>query len=361
MKKLEARPSLVRTAVSFPAEAMRKKRRPCSSLAPSEDGGVTPGLLDGADGSMHQCSSTATLSGAAGQRLATVKPTHSDESLAELFALIESNPCLWKNDSRSFKNLRLKRRLWDRFAIHLQKHFPMLGPFTGDNLRYVYSIKRRQYYDELKDKTGRTKNGELEYTGRWKFFDCLSFLRVHSEPFRAAVISPLLHFEKEQLIELEEDSDDVLLEDGDGSVVEPDEPSILPDSVSAPPEQPAVVIDELATDCVEYINRIESPSAPPAAKKVRLSQASVDVKPLLGVATCSSGGGINTGPHVESVQSLSPAASGYYDECDQFGNIIANYMRRLSDEDRLEFHCHIMSCTKDFFKCFTRFSERRRP
>lgn len=138
MKKLEARPSLVRTAVSFPAEAMRKKRRPCSSLAPSEDGGVTPGLLDGADGSMHQCSSTATLSGAAGQRLATVKPTHSDESLAELFALIESNPCLWKNDSRSFKNLRLKRRLWDRFAIHLQKHFPMLGPFTGGEFDFLF-------------------------------------------------------------------------------------------------------------------------------------------------------------------------------------------------------------------------------
>nr|XP_050049077.1 uncharacterized protein LOC126545316 [Dermacentor andersoni] len=359
MKKLEAGPALVRAAVSFPAEAMRKKRRPCSSLAPSEDGGVTPGLPDGAGGSMHQCSSTATLSEGAGQRLATVKPTHSDESLAELFALIESNPCLWKNDSRSFKNLRLKRRLWERFALHLQKHFPMLGPFTGDNLRYVYSIKRRQYYDELKDKTGRAKNGELEYTGRWKFFDCLSFLRVHSEPFRAAVISPLLHFEKELLIELEEDNDDVLLDDGDGVIMEPDEPSILPDSVSAPPVQPGVANDELATeDCAEYTNRLESPSAPQPAKKVRLSPDSVDVTPLLPLATCSSGGS-NTGPHVESVQSLS--AGGYYDECDQFGNIIANYMRRLSDEDRLEFHCHIMSCTKDFFKCFTRFSERRRP
>ncbi|XP_070384340.1 uncharacterized protein [Dermacentor albipictus] len=196
MKKLEARPALVRAAVSFPAEAMLKKRRSCSSLAPCEDGGVTPGLPDGADGSMHQCSSTATLSGGAGQRLATVKPTHSDESLAELFALIESNPCLWKNDSRSFKNRRLKRRLWDRFAVHLQKHFPMLGPFAGDNLRYVYSIKRQQYYDELKDKTQWTKNGELEYAGRWKFFDCLSFLRVHSKSYRAAVISPLLHFEE---------------------------------------------------------------------------------------------------------------------------------------------------------------------
>ncbi|XP_065289321.2 uncharacterized protein [Dermacentor albipictus] len=360
MKKLEARPALVRAAVSFPVEAMRKKRRPCSSLAPSEDGGITPGLPDGADGSMHQCSSTATLSGGAGQRLATVKPTHSDESLAELFALIESNPCLWKNDSRSFKNLRLKRRLWERFAVHLQKHFPMLGPFTGDNLRYVYSIKRRQYYDELKDKTGRAKNGELEYTGRWKFFDCLSFLRVHSEPFRAAVISPLLHFEKELLIELEEESDDALLDDGDGVIMEADEPSILPDSVSAPPAQPGVANDEVATeDCAEYTNRLESPSAPQPAKKVRLSPDSVDVTPLLPLATCSSSGGSNTGPHVESVQSLS--AGGYYDECDQFGNIIANYMRRLSDEDRLEFHCHIMSCTKDFFKCFTRFSERRRP
>ncbi|KAK8785062.1 hypothetical protein V5799_008573 [Amblyomma americanum] len=68
-----------------------------------------------------------------------------------------------------------------------------------DNLRYVYSIKQRHYHDELKNKTARTKSGELEYTGRWKFFDCLSFLCVHSEPFRAAVVSPMLHFEEEQL------------------------------------------------------------------------------------------------------------------------------------------------------------------
>ncbi|KAH6946950.1 hypothetical protein HPB50_016239 [Hyalomma asiaticum] len=326
---------------------MRKKRRPCSSLAPSEVAGVTPALADGS--SMQHCSSSATLAGVAEQRLATVKPTHSDESLAELFALIESNPCLWKNDSKSFKNLRLKRRLWNRFAVHLQKQFPMLGPFTGDNLRYVYSIKRRQYYDELKDKTGRTKTGELEYTGRWKFFDCLSFLRVHSEPFRNA-------------LELDEESDDVLLDDGDGSVLETDEPSILPDSVSAPPEPLVVGNDELApNDCVEYI--LDSPSAPPPPKKTRTSTAGLDVKPAVPVASCSNTGNPNANllPQVESVQSLSTAVSGFYDECDQFGNIIANYMRRLSDEDRLEFHCHIMSCTKDFFKCFTRFNDKRRP
>ncbi|KAL1439222.1 hypothetical protein MTO96_010262 [Rhipicephalus appendiculatus] len=298
---------------------MRKKRRPCSSLAPGEDGRMTPELPDR---SMQQCSGSATVSGVAEQRLATVKPAHSDESLAELFALIESNPCLWKNDSKSFKNLRLKRRLWNRFAVHLQKHFPMLGPFTGDNLRYVYSIKRRQYYDELKDKTGRTKTGELEYTGRWKFFDCLSFLRVHSEPFRTAVISPLLHFEREQLVELDEEGDDAPLDDGDGSVLEPDEQSILPDSVSAPPEPQAVTNDEPGTAAPSDNNAV---------------------------------------PQVESLQSQSPAVGGYYDECDQFGNIIANYMRRLSDEGRLEFHCHIMSCTKDFFKCFTRFNDKRRP
>uniref|UniRef100_A0A131YQZ0 Subfamily of SANT domain n=1 Tax=Rhipicephalus appendiculatus TaxID=34631 RepID=A0A131YQZ0_RHIAP len=336
---------------------MRKKRRPCSSLAPGEDGRMTPELPDR---SMQQCSGSATVSGVAEQRLATVKPAHSDESLAELFALIESNPCLWKNDSKSFKNLRLKRRLWNRFAVHLQKHFPMLGPFTGDNLRYVYSIKRRQYYDELKDKTGRTKTGELEYTGRWKFFDCLSFLRVHSEPFRTAVISPLLHFEREQLVELDEEGDDAPLDDGDGSVLEPDEQSILPDSVSAPPEPQAVTNDEPGTgDGVEFI--IDTPSAPPPTKKIRSSTTCLDVKPFLPVAPSSSTSDNNAVPQVESLQSQSPAVGGYYDECDQFGNIIANYMRRLSDEGRLEFHCHIMSCTKDFFKCFTRFNDKRRP
>ncbi|KAL3187639.1 hypothetical protein MRX96_025124 [Rhipicephalus microplus] len=337
---------------------MRKKRRPCSSLVSSVDARMTPSLPDR---SMQQCSSSATVSGVAEQRLATVKPAHSDESLAELFALIESNPCLWKNDSKSFKNLRLKRRLWNRFAIHLQKHFPMLGPFTGDNLRYVYSIKRRQYYDELKDKTGRTKTGELEYTGRWKFFDCLSFLRVHSEPFRTAVISPLLHFEKEQLLEMDEEGDDALLDDADAIVLEPDDQSTLPDSVSVLPEPLAAPNDEVETvDGVEYI--IGTPSAPTPAKKFRPSSTSLDVKPLLPVAPSSSSSMDNSVvPQVESLQSLSPAAAGYYDECDQFGNIIANYMRRLSDEDRLEFHCHIMSCTKDFFKCFTRFHDKRRP
>ncbi|KAH7931906.1 hypothetical protein HPB52_025136 [Rhipicephalus sanguineus] len=110
---------------------------------------------------MQRCSRSVTVSGVAQQRLATVKPAQSDESLAELFALIESNPCLWRNCSKSFEKLRLKRRLWDRFAVHLQKHFPMLGQFTGDNLWYVYGIERRQYYAEFKDKTRLTKTGKL--------------------------------------------------------------------------------------------------------------------------------------------------------------------------------------------------------
>lgn len=336
--------------------SMRKKRRPCFSLASSEDSGVAPGL-----GSMHQCSSTAVVPVVAEQRLTAAKPIHSDESLAVLFALIESNPCLWKNDSRSFKNLRLKRCLWERFAVHLQKLFPMLGPFTADNLRYVYSIKRRQYYDELKDKTGRTKSGELEYTGRWKFFDCLSFLRVHSEPFRPAVTSPLLHFEKDQMLEQEEGSDDVLLDDGEPSVVEPDESSILPDSILEPSE--VVVNDDPAANvCVVYSNDLSSQaSSPRPTKKARLSALSLGVQSLVPVDTCSSSSGSIAIPQVESVQPPTTAAGGYYDECDQFGNIIANYMRRLSDEDRLEFHCHIMSCTKDFFKCFTRLNNKRRP
>ncbi|XP_065305204.1 uncharacterized protein [Dermacentor albipictus] len=329
---------------------MRKKRRPCFSLASSEDSGVAPG-------SMHPCSSTAVVPVVAEQRLTAAKPIHSDESLAELFALIESNPCLWKNDSRSFKNLRLKRCLWKRFAVHLQKLFPMLGPFTADNLRYVYSIKRRQYYDELKDKTARTKSGELEYTGRWKFFDCLSFLRVHSEPYRLAVTSPLLHFEKDQLLELEEENDDVLLDDGEASVVEPDESSILPDSILESSE--VLVNDEPAANvCAVYSNDLSfEASSPRPTKKARLSASSFGVQSLVPVDTCSSSS--NAVTQVDSLQPPTTAVGGYYDECDQFGNIIANYMRRLSDEDRLEFHCHIMSCTKDFFKCFTRFNKRR--
>ncbi|KAH6946575.1 hypothetical protein HPB50_014056 [Hyalomma asiaticum] len=327
---------------------MRKKRRPCSILASNEDSGVAPCLPD-----VSMYSSVVPMVSTP-QRLTVVKPIHQDESLVELFALIESNPCLWKNDSRNFKNLRLKRRLWDRFAVHLQKRFPMLGPFTADNLRYVYSIKRRQYYDELKDKTVRTESGELEYSGRWKFFDCLSFLRVHSEPFRTAVTNPMFHFETDQLLELEDESDDVLLDDGETSAVEPDELCILPDSILGPSEvhvndKPAVSVS------VAYASDRRSPSSPPPTKKARLLSSILSVQPE---ATCKDV------PRVESVHSLSPAVGGLYDECDQFGNIIANYMRRLSDKDRLEFHCHIMSCTKDFFKCFMRFnnpqSERRK-
>lgn len=295
---------------------------------------------------------TVHAGGANEQRLVS-KPVHSDESLVELFALIESNPCLWKNDSRGFKNLRLKRRLWDRFATHLTSRFPMLGPFTADNLRYVYSIKRRQYYDELKEKTVRTKTGQLEYNGRWKFFDCLSFLRVHSEPFRLPVVSPLLNFEQEQMIGLEEEGDEPFLDDGEASIVETDESSILPDNALTPPallakEEHPVTPRNLIGPDVPILD------VPPAAKKARLS---ADAKSLAVPHLQASGSATGT-PRVESVQSLN-AVSGYYDECDQFGNIIANYMRRLSEQDRLEFHCHIMSCTKDFFSCFSRFTSKR--
>ncbi|CAN7949915.1 unnamed protein product [Ixodes hexagonus] len=162
---------------------MRKKGRPCPALESSEAGIEVDGSLE----------AMGTLA----------KPVHSDESLAELFALIESNPCLWKNDSTHFKNLLLKRRLWTRFAAHLQERFPMLGPFTPDNLKYVYSIKRRQYYDELKEKTVRSRSGVLEYTGRWKFFNALGFLRVHSEPFRPSMLSPELNFEEEQMVSIQ--------------------------------------------------------------------------------------------------------------------------------------------------------------
>ncbi|KAH7983558.1 hypothetical protein HPB52_012570 [Rhipicephalus sanguineus] len=337
---------------------MRKKRRACSSLAPSKTGGLTAGLPDR---SMQQYSINATMSGVAEQRLETLKPTHSDESLAELFALIESNPCLWKSDSKNFKNVRLKRRLWDRFAVHLQKYFPQLGPFTADNLRYVYSIKRRQYYDELKDKTGRTETGDLEYTGRWKFFDCLSFLRVHSEHFRSAVVSPLLHFEGEQLRVLGEERCDMQLEEGEGTLMEPDELSILPDSVWVPSKPPGVANDKPGTsDSTEHV--LDTPSARPPAKRISSSTAPLNLMPILPVSTFNSSiSNNNAVPHIESVQSLSPTMSGYYDECDQLGNIIANYMRRLSYQDRLEFHCHIMSCTKDFFNCCTRFNGKQRP
>lgn len=297
----------------------------------------------------------ASMHGGANEPRLVTKPVHSDESLVELFALIESNPCLWKNDSRGFKNLRLKRRLWDRFAAHLTSRFPMLGPFTPDNLRYVYSIKRRQYYDELKEKTVRTKTGELEYNGRWKFFDCLSFLRVHSEPFRMPVVSPLLHFEQEQMIGLEEEGDEAFLDDGDASIAETDESSILPDSVLTPP---ALVAKEEHPVTPHELIGPEVPSGldmPPVPKKARVSADAKSLAvPQQASGSCSSAGM----PRVESVQSLS-AVSGYYDECDQFGNIIANYMRRLSEQDRLEFHCHIMSCTKDFFSCFSRFTSKR--
>ncbi|KAK8778237.1 hypothetical protein V5799_020421 [Amblyomma americanum] len=234
-----------------------------------------------------------------------------------------------------------------------------------DNLRYVYSIKRRQYYDELKDKTARTNSGELEYMGRWKFFDCLSFLRVHSEPFRAAVVSPMLHFEKEQLVELEEESDETLLDDGDTSAVEAEESSILPDSilptadaleVAAKDEPPATPSTSLGYPII---------TSPPPLKKARASScgvaapaSSMAVMPLTQTPSDSYSSAVV--PRVENVQSLSSPVGGYYDECDQFGNIVANYMRRLSEEDRLEFHCHIMSCTKDFFKCLSRFGVKRR-
>ncbi|XP_077544156.1 uncharacterized protein LOC144156171 [Haemaphysalis longicornis] len=342
---------------------MRKKRRPCFSLASREEGDAVSGVgmpdasVHGAANEQRPASkppATMHAAGANEQRLVT-KPVHSDESLVELFALIESNPCLWKNDSRGFKNLRLKRHLWDRFATHLTSRFPMLGPFTPDNLRYVYSIKRRQYYDELKEKTVRTKTGELEYNGRWKFFDCLSFLRVHSEPFRVPVISPLLHFEQEQMIGLEEDGDEPFVDDVEASMAETDESSILPDNALSPavllakeenPVTPRELIGpDVPSSCLDV---------PPVAKKARVS---ADAKSLAVPQQASGSGGAGV-PRVDSVQSLN-AVSGYYDECDQFGNIIANYMRRLSEQDRLEFHCHIMSCTKDFFSCFSRFTSKR--
>ncbi|KAH7984345.1 hypothetical protein HPB52_019574 [Rhipicephalus sanguineus] len=286
---------------------MRKKRRPCSSLAPSKTGGLTPCLPDR---SMQQYSINATMSGFAEQRLETVKPTHSDESLAELFELIESNPCLWKSDSKNFKNMRLKRRLWDRFAVHLQKYFPQLGPFTG----VVLSVLRRV-------------KGIAEEQGR----------------------------------ALGEERCDMLLDEREGTVMEPDELSILPDSVWVPPKPPGVANDKPGTsDSIEHV--LDSPSAPPPAKKISSSTAPLDLIPVLPVVTFNSTiSNNNAVPQIESVQSLSPTVSGYYDECDQLGNIIANYMRRLSYQDRLEFHCHIMSCTKDFFNCCTRFNGKQRP
>ncbi|KAG0443615.1 hypothetical protein HPB47_014714 [Ixodes persulcatus] len=94
---------------------MRKKRRPCPTLESSDAGIQVEGSLEAMG--------------------VLAKPVHSDESLTELFALIESNPSLWKNDSKHFKNLLLKRRLWARFAAYLQERFPMLGPFPpGESL-----------------------------------------------------------------------------------------------------------------------------------------------------------------------------------------------------------------------------------
>lgn len=105
---------------------MRKKRRPCPTLEASQVKLAGHGALD-VDGSgalaPHRISER--ISG-----VASAKAVHSDESLIELFTLIESNPCLWKNDSKNFKNLMLKRRLWGRFAAHLRERFPALGPFT---------------------------------------------------------------------------------------------------------------------------------------------------------------------------------------------------------------------------------------
>lgn len=279
---------------------MRKKRRPCSTLESSEAGVE------------EDCSLEAMG--------VLTKPVHSDESLAELFALIESNPCLWKNDSKHFRNLLLKRRLWSRFATHLQERFPLLGPFTPDNLKYVYSIKRRQYYDELKEKTVRSRSGVLEYTGRWKFFDALGFLRVHSEPFRPSALTPELNFEEEQMVELE----GTCLDDGN-LCIDFEAEDLTAFKREPPPEESA---GELSLDEVKRARFDDVPETPES--------------PV---------------PRIECVQSLNASAQ-YYDECDQFGNVIANYMRRLNNQDRLEFHCHIMGCTNDFFKCMTKFNKR---
>ncbi|XP_064465853.1 uncharacterized protein LOC135377405 [Ornithodoros turicata] len=271
------------------------------------------------------------------------KPMHNDASLLELFALIESNPCIWKNDSKNFKNIHLKRRLWRRFACHLQQRYPLMGPFTPDNLRYVYSIKRRQYYDELKEKTVRRKSGVLEYTGRWKFFDSLSFLRVHSEPFRSYVQSAVLHFEESELAVLDECADSTCLEQDSGIAVDID----VEDSPFGAPEIREGPVDcTLASYQKQRFTGERSPLATeqspsfPDAKRPRTDTDDVWQT-----------------PKVEAVRSLTPCVPApLYDECDQFGNIIANYMRRLSEEDRLEFHCHIMNSINDFFKCLSRYA-----
>ncbi|XP_029830356.4 uncharacterized protein LOC8039899 [Ixodes scapularis] len=250
------------------------------------------------------------------------KPVHSDESLTELFALIESNPSLWKNDSKHFKNLLLKRRLWARFAAYLQERFPMLGPFTPDNLKYVYSIKRRQYYDELKEKTVRSRSGELEYTGRWKFFDALGFLRVHSESFRQSIPTPTLNFEEEQMVDLE------------GAYL----------------DETNLCVDLEAEDLTAFKKEPTPEDAPDDLSFVQVKRPRCDVEPFPEPTP-------SPVPRVDCVQSLN-TSSQFYDECDQFGNMIANYMRRLGEEERLEFHCHIMGCTKDFFKCMGKFKRQ---
>lgn len=268
------------------------------------------------------------------------KPLHSDASLVDLFALIESNPCLWKNDSRNFKNHDLKRRLWRRFACYLQQRYPMMGPFTPDNLRYVYSIKRRQYYDELKEKTVRRKSGLLEYTGRWKFFDSLSFLRVHSEPYRPHVQSPLLYFEDEEMDALDADISPLGHDGGLRIDTDAEDP---PDDINEGSEGP---VDCTLPSCQRKFETPICESSP------MVPDQSPDVpEPKRRREDANSSW---EAPKVEAVRSLCPAQQ-LYDECDQFGNIIANYMRRLSEEDKLEFHCHIMNSIKDFFKCLSRY------
>lgn len=62
-------------------------------------------------------------------------------------------------------------------------------------------------------------------------------------------------------------------------------------------------------------------------------------------------------PRVGSVRSLL-TMPGSEDAAESFSILLANYMLRLREEDRLEFQNHIRICNNNIFQCFTHFSAR---
>lgn len=155
-------------------------------------------------------------------------------------------------------------------------------------------------------------------------------------------------------MDFEEESEAMVLDDGQSSA---------PDAVQR--GQPAVPPpgDMMATGPASFKRGIDHDTdghvaEMPPLKKARSSPTNEGsfVVNQAPAPTCS--GWAYGVPRVGSVCCLC-AMPAYDDARESFGKLLANYMLRLPEEDRLEFQEHIEVCNNDIFQCFTHFSTRR--